>query len=391
MNNRTLNVLIAATFIGGACFAAKERVVRFQNHVRVGYDDNIYNTEDATGSGFITEIVNLTAKASFSSRTDALFYWEPNFNYRFDANPEMVVYQDLYGRLNHAISQRAFLTVSDRFRYQQKEGQVETVTGPSDFDQNYMENDLQGSVDYTLNTISYLKVGAGYEFRTWDDSDYGSGAANNDYTQFRGNGSYVRQLKPNKTEGLLGLNYTDHEYDGSRGGYNSLAFFGGLDQNFTPNVTGFGRLGFSMNSVDSGPSSSDTTTPYIQGGLEVNPSARTSLTGSLGYSVYRAENSFYNAQNRLNIGLGARHDITAKINLAASFSYIYGIYDTDYALPGVSSDLKDTYVTLGLRASYQVNRNNFLEAGYLFKTRTTSGGLSEFDGNRVDVAWRLRL
>ena len=395
MNKRTFQVLAAISIASSATFAAKERVVRFQNHVRVGYDDNIYNTNEKTGSGFITDIVNLSAKLNFSSRSDALFYWQPEFQFRFDADPESVVYQDLYAQLNHAISPRAFLTLSDRFRYQQKEGQTGAAGGgPSDFKQNYIENDLMGALDYTLNDVSYMRLGGGYEFRTWDDSSYGSEGQNNDFTQLKANGSYIRQLIPNKTEGLLGVNYVDHEYEGSRGGFDSFGLFVGADQNFTPDVTGFGRVGFSMNSVDGGStgSSNDSTTPYLDAGLEVNATARTSVNASMGYSIYRAENTFYNAQDRFSIGFGARHDITAKINLAASFSYIHSEYKADYSAGYQPvGDAKDNYVTLALRTSYQVNRNNFLEAGYLFKSRSATGGLNEYDGNRIDVAWRLRL
>ncbi|MDF7826053.1 hypothetical protein P4B35_18630 [Pontiellaceae bacterium B12227] len=399
MTTRSLQVLIALSLVSATSFAAKERVIRFQNHVRVGYDDNIYSTKEKTDSMFITDIVNLSAKLNFSSRTDALIYWEPEFQYRFDADPEMVTYQSLYARLNHALSSRAFLTLSDRFRYQQKEGQAGSIGGaPRDTNQNYYENDLNGAIDYTLNDVSFLKVGLGYEFRIWDDNSYGewqdvTQTGGNDYNRFKADASYFRQLKPNKTQVMGAVNYSDLTYDGDRGGYDSITLLAGVDQNFNPQVTGFGRLGVSMSSIDQVGGSEDTTSPYVQAGLEVNPSARTSFTSSLGYSLARAENSIYNAQDQFNLGFGVRRDITAKISLSGSFNYIYSFYDSSYStINGAPiSDAKDNYLTLGLRCAYQVNRNNFLEAGYLFRTRTTTGGLSEFDGNRIDCAWRLRL
>ncbi|QBG47550.1 hypothetical protein EGM51_09150 [Verrucomicrobia bacterium S94] len=393
MTNRPLQVLIALTLASATSFAAKERVIRFQNHVRVGYDDNIYQTEDAVDSGFITDIVNLTAKFNFSSRTDALFYWEPEFQYRFDADPEFVSYQNLYAQLNHAVSQRAFLTLSDRFRYQQKDGQSDYT---SQDNQNYFENDLLGSVDYTLNEVSFLKLGLGYEFRIWDDSDYGEWQgtgtrSGNNYDLFKADGSYFRQLNPDKTQVMGGVNYGSLTYDGDRGGYDSVTFLVGVDQNFTPTVSGFGRVGYTLTSVDVDNSGSeDTSTPYLSAGLEVNPSARTSITTSLGYSVYRSENSLYNAQDRFNVALGARHDVTAKIALSGSLSYTYSEYDSSYSSFGVD-DAEDNFVTLGLRCSYQVNRNNFVELGYLFRDRSADGPLSDWDGNRIDAAWRLRL
>ena len=401
MTTRSLQVLIALSLVSATSFAAKERVIRFQNHVRVGYDDNIYTTKEKTGSMFITDIINISTKLNFSSRTDALIYWEPEFQYRFDADPEMITYQNLYARLNHALSQRAFLTLSDRFRYQQKEGQ--TGVGLDEFNQNYLENDLKGAIDYTLNDVSFMKIGLGYKFRVWDDSDYGKwqgagiGSGGNDFGQVVADASYFRQMKPNKTQIMGGVNYSDLAYDGDRGGFESTTLMVGIDQNFNPQVTGFGRVGYSMSTIEQIGGSEDANAPYLQAGVEVNPSARTSVTTSLGYSLKRSENSYYNAQDQFNIGLGVRRDLTAKISLSGSFSYIYSFYDSSYVYANGAAieDAKDNYVTLGLRCAYQVNRNNFLEAGYLFRTRSVSGsaasGLSDWDGNRIDVAWRLRL
>jgi len=392
MNKKSCFVLMALAFACASSFAAKERVVRFENQVRLGYDDNIYQQPDKQGSGFITDIINLSTKLNFSSRTDALLYWQPEFRYRFDAEPKFATYQDFYARLNHALSQRAFLTLSDRFRYQLKEGQTGIPGGgTADTNQNYIENDLLGALDYTLNTVSYLKVGAGYEFRIWDDDAYGEGDRNNNYDQITANGSYIRQLKPNKTEGMLGANYNNLEYAGNRGGYDAIAVFGGVDQNFNPHVTGYGRLGASFSSIDGGSGGNDTdnTSPYVQAGLEVNPTARTSFNGSLGYSLSRADNSVYNAQDRFNLGLGVRHDLTAKVSLASALGYTYSYYDGTYARVAGEPDFKDHYLTFTLRASYQINRNNFVDAGYLFADRSTDS--SDWDRNRVDVAWRLNL
>lgn len=369
-------------------YAAKERVVRFQNHVRVGYDDNIYSTEDKQGSGYVTDIINLSTKTTFSSRTDAMLYWQPEFRYRFDAEPNDIMYQDLYARFNHAISQRAFISLWDRFRYQDKEGQ--TGPGVSVIDQRFIENDLNGSLDYTLTSLSSLRVGAGYEMRVWNDDAYGKGTANNDYDQLRGDGSFNYQLVENRTQLMGGLNYVDHQYEGSRGGFESITALVGIDQNFNPDVTGYARVGGTLSDVEYYGSTEDSTTPYLQAGLQVNPTARTSINGSLGYSIYRSENSIYNAQDRFDLTIGVRQDITAKINLAASLSYFLGFYDSAYGSVGIA-DATDNYAMLSLRGSYQLNRNNFLEAGYTFRNRWTSGALYEYDGNIVDIGWRLRL
>lgn len=401
MTKRTLQVLVALAVISGPSFGAVERVVKFQNTVRLGYDDNIYSTSSKTGSAYISDVINLSAKLNFSSRTDALLYWEPEFQYRFDADPETITYQTLYARLNHAVSQRMFLTLSDRFRYQQKEGQ--TGFGLDEYNQNYFENDLMGSLDYTLNDVSFLTLGLGHLFRIWDDSSYGEwqddGTGGNNHSKFTTDFSYYRDLNPNKTKLMGGINYGTLTYDGDRGGYDAATLMVGVDQNFSSTLNGFGRLGYTFASVEGWTSGTqDQSTPYVQAGLESQPSARTSLTSSLGYSLAMADNSVYNAQNKFNFGVGARHDVTAKITLSGSFAYIYSFYDQNYANGSVgaseSIDVKDNYFTLGLRGSYQVNRNNFVELGYLFRTRNVSADdltFNDWDGNRFDVSWRLRL
>jgi len=393
MNKGKIYLLVALSLASATTFAAKERAIRVQNTVRVGYDDNVYQDNGNVSSAFVTDIINISGKMTFSSRSDMLLYWQPEFRYRMDADPEMVTYQDLYARFNHAISQRTFLKISDRFRYQQKDGQ--TGGGVDRANQNFFENDLLGALDFTLSPKGQINLGAGYEFRVWDDENYGKGVQGNNYDQFKANGSYIRELKPNRTQGLLGINYVDHAYDGSRGGFNSTTVFAGVDQNFNANVIGNARLGYSFSNVDGGSATgdSDTSSPYLQAGLDVNPTARTSFTGSLGYSLYQSDNSVYNAQDRFSLGLGVRHDLTGKVSLSSSITYIYSLYDADYARGGgVIDDAQDDYFVFNLRGSYQINRNNFVDAGYQYSNRNSdSAFLNEYDRNVVDIGWRLRL
>ena len=392
MSKGKIFLLVALSVSSTTVLAAKERVVRVSNSVRVGHDDNIYASADKTRSGYVTDIVNISGKLTFSSRTDMLLYWQPEVRYRFDAeNPKLTTYQDVYARLNHAISQRTFVNISDHLRYQDQEAK-DGVTVVSD--QNYLENDLKGAVDYTINSVSQAKAGAGYEFRKWDDNTYGT-VYGNDYDQIRANGSYIRQLRPNTAQGTLGFSYIDHSYEGSRGGFGLSTIYGGVDHNFNPNLIGNISLGYSyVNIEDQNGADENTSRPDLQAGLGFNPTARTSLTGSMGYSIYRAQNSYYNAQDRFNLAVGARHDLTSKISISSSLRYILGYYDSDYAKagPGAEGDAEDSFVIFSLRASYQINRNNFVDAGYSYSERTSdSWRLNEYDRNRVDIGWRLEL
>ena len=399
MNKRLCFLVVIGSVISMQGFAAKERVIRFQNHVRVGYDDNVNMTDnkDAKETGYLTNISQITGKFIFSSRTEAIIFWQPEFRYRFSADPKLVSYQDLYARLDHAISQRLFMTLSDRLRYQDREAQRQGVKSS---DQNYLDNDLQGSLTFTLSSLSNIKVAGGYMTRTWDDDIYGEVRGNN-FDKVSVDASFVRQIFNEKVDGLVGVNYSSLNHEGQRGGYNSVAAYLGIDQIFNPKLTAYGRFGYQASTVDTleattaadVKSSADDSSPYAQGGFDYAASARTSFNGALGYSLTSSENSLYNAQNRLNLGLGMRHDITAKINVSATLSYFYSMYDSDYTT-GISavSDAEDHYTSLALRATYQINRNNFFELGYIYSTRkTNSSNLTDYDRNRVELGWKLRL
>jgi len=395
MSKGKIYLLVVLSLAVAATSMAKESSIRVQNTVRVGYDDNVYQSSSTAeeDTAFISDIVNVSGKLTFSSRTDMLLYWQPEFRYRLDADPKLLTYQDLYARLNHAVSQRTFLQLSDRLRYREKEGQGKGIDTSN---QNYLENELMGSLDYTLDSVSRARLGAAHELRVWDDEDYGQGTNQNDYVQIRADGSFFRELSPNKTTGSLGVSYAGHSYDGSRGGYDSITAYAGIDQNFTPDVDVHAQLGYSFSSIDGdstlGGADSDSSTPYAQASLEINPTARTSLSGSLGYSVYRSQNSFYNAQDRFSMSFGLRHDLTGKISVSTSVDYIHSEYDSAYARDDRPDDASDDFFKFNLRGSYQINRNNFVDAGYHFSTRVSDSALlSEFDRNRIDIGWRLRL
>ncbi len=394
MNKVKYYTLVALAVGSVTAFAGKDSSFHYQNSVRVGYDDNIYQSRDGNQqeTAFITDIMNISGKINFSSRSDLLLYWQPEFRYRLDADPNFVTYQDLYAKLGHGISERTFLEISDRFRLQEKDGQSDL--GATE-DQSFIENDLKAALDFTLSSLSQIKVGGGYEFRTWMDDAYGGGKKNNDYDRFKADGSYVRELRPDTTHAFVGINYVDHQYNGSRGGFDSTTPYLGVDHNFNPKLLGTTQLGYSFSTVDgSTGGSEDTSNPFLQAGLEYNPTERTSFNGLLGYSLSYADNSVYNAQEEFRVGVGARHDLTGKVSLSSLLDYTFSNYDSSFARGDgtVAGDSSEGYIRFSLRGSYQLNRNNFVDIGYEITHRETdSAWLNEYTRNRFDFGWRLRL
>ncbi len=390
MSSKTFCLSVAAVLVAVSAFSEQERVIRIQNNLRFGLDDNIYLDSAEQDSAEIIDVLNISGKLNFSSRSDAVFSYQPEVRYRFDADPKTVTFHDLYGKLDHAVSQRVFLTVSDRLRYQLRDAQAGQVNRT---DSNYLNNDLMGAADITLSSLSKLKVGGGYELRTWDDDNYGMTLGNN-YDTYTASLSLFRELRKGTTQGMVGVEQANTEYDGSRGSFDRTALMVGADHTFNPNMTGFARVGASLNSTDTAVGSDDSTTPYVDAGLDFNPTEKTSFNGNVGYSAYRAQNSFYNSQDQLKVGIGVRHDFTAKINVASSLSYIMSSYDGTLVTPfGTAGlDTNDDSLRFSVRGTYQINRNNFLQLGYEFTDRSVDTTLlPEFTHNRVDIGWRLRL
>ncbi|MCF7848845.1 MAG: outer membrane beta-barrel protein [Kiritimatiellales bacterium] len=384
--NRVIGVVvIGLSLLCATVHAAQERSIHVSNSVRVGYDDNVHHDGVGDSSTYITDILQISAKAVFSARTDLLVYYQPQITYRENATDNKnVMYHLFYAKLNHAISERVFLGVSDRFNFQ---GDDERIQSAID-DLAYWENNIQASLSFTLSSLSQLTVAGGYELRRWSDSTY---AARQDYDEYFASANYQRELRPNTTYGYLGVNFADLEYDSStRGGYEVITGYGGLGHNFTPNVNGSVNLGYSSSSID-GAYGSETTAPYFSGSLQYNPSARTTINGSLTHSLSTSENTVYNIQESTAANLGLRHEFTGRITGVAAVGYTLSQYEADSAVVGSAQmDNDEDYFRFSTRLSYQINRIHFVDVGYEYSTRD-SDIYTDWDRNRYDIGWRFKL
>jgi len=393
----TAMLCMVAVFVG----AERERSIRFQNSLRFGYDDNVYQDDvEEQDTTYIVDTVTLSGKLTFSSRTDMQVYWQPEFVHRFDADPDFVFYQSLYAGLNHAVSQRLFVRINETLRWQEKEGKADVTT-----DQRLFRNTLSASANYTVNPVSEIRLNGAYSFNIWEEDLIGGNVPtvnnpeglNNDYEQYSVGAVYDRELKRNVTHGLVGVDYTDHTYEGNRGGYDSILVYAGATHNFSPHVSGNANLGYSVGNVDNSIDDTSIPAPYARAGLAYNPTARTQFTTSAGYSFQYADNSFWNVSEEIDATIGIRHDLSAKVSVSSSLTYYMSFYKSDYLsrngdAQGLQGDADDQFVRFTLRGSYQLNRNNFLDAGYEYSTRVTDTSLlREFDRNRFDIGWRIRL
>jgi len=390
MNRVTTFSIIGLTWLCATAFSAQERSIHLTNQIRVGYDDNVYHDRDKDSTAYIKDILQISAKAVFSGRTDLLVYYQPEITYRSEASDENKDVQRhlLYAQLNHAISERVFLGITDRFNYRGDDERTEDFGKYNDL--AYWENNAQASLSLAVNALSQLTVAGGYELRRWNDDDY---AEWQDYDKYFGSATYRRELHRDTTYGYVGAKYENLDYDaGLRGEYEVITGYGGIGHNFTPNVNGSINAGYSKADVE-GTSDTQTSAPYISGSIQYNPSARTALSASISRSLTTSDNSCYNIQEATSFNVGLRHDFTARISGVASFGYTISEYDSDQVALYTGKKLPDNnedYLRFTARLSYEINRMNFVDIGYEFTTRD-SDIYQDWSRNRVDIGWRLKL
>lgn len=389
MSKKLICFLVAgAALTVASTDAARDRSISFQNSVRIGFDDNVYLTSNnETSTVYITDIAMLSAKARFSSRTDAQLFYQPELRYRVDAEPKVALYQDLYAGLNHAASERVSLSASDRFRFINKDS-LPGSTGQSN-EQNLTENFAQGSANVMVGSMNDILLAAGHKMRMWEDDAY---AKLNDFTVMTLDGSFQRELLPNTTYGFVGSKYDQISYDSdTRGGYDSLTVYGGGGHSFSSKLEANARVGYSLAAVDAGSLAGvDSDTPYFSGGIDYKPSSRTSMSLKMGYSLYQSNNSFYNAQQRLELGGALKHDLTGKFTVVAGANVYQDDYSADAAIQAGAKDADEMLIRLHVRGVYQLTRRNFLEAGYAMSQRT-SDFFGDYSRNQIDMGWRLKL
>ncbi len=360
----------------------------FENHVRFGYDNNVFSDSEGkeTSSAYISDHFTVASKHVFSSHADLLIYWQPEFRYRLDVDDSSIFYQDLFVQYINSLSPRVLLLVKDHFRSADRE----PITGdPEGQDIQYTDNDLSANVKYQVSDRDDLSLSTGYTLRRWSESAPNTSFI--DYDAFTLGGLYSRSLSQGSSFAKAGMSYYTHEYDLGRGGLDSVTFYGGYDRIFNPLLVGSMQLGVTQAEVeDASHDETDSTSPHFEAGLDYTLSSRTRLNSSVSYSLQAARNSVsHNASKRWDAVVGFKHEITAKIDFASSFSYVRRNYEAEYSRSEAQSSREDSYYLLNLLATYQINRNHYVEMGVNNTLYDSTG--RDYDRNRVFMGWKLKL
>ncbi len=375
--------------------AATSDSFTFSNYIRFGYDDNIYQeTNNEEESSYISDILNLSGKVQFSNRAELLLYWQPEIRYRFEAEEKALFLQDLYAKYINAINQSSKIQITDRYRY----SELDANQSGDNASKEYAENDLKGSYNNQLNERNSINLSAGFTTRR-NENDSSVYSQTRDFDRYNLSGIISRNLDRDKRTVSLGYIFSEHEIENNAGGIESGTLFLGYDRIFNPQLLGSIQLGYTDAEIEqkNGNSNlsvtSDSSNPYFEIGFNYDLSERTSLSSSFNHSLRYSTSSAYNAEERSDWLIALSHDLTAKINLNVSFSYVKADYESDFLreITTTPGD-EDESTILNIRADYQINRNHFVELGYQGRSRNTEVlADGDYDRNRIYFGWKLQL
>lgn len=447
MNKVKLWVPVLVGLMVGQLFADGERPFGLVNTLRFGYSDNIYRNQSDKGSAFVTDIVDLSFKAALSDRTDFIAKSQLVL-LDDDANSNGKLYPNLYAMLNHNISPRLLLRLSEIYRSGEKSGQGSDVGAEKNVRYNYFYNKVESSADYVLTDKDRLQ-GSLYHEMVRHDSEIDE----LDYSVVGGGVAWKRDLIPQRTYSTVNLSPRYVNYDNYRAHTNSASYLlgydtntlvssyrqrtgyeldndasaqemdisGGLNHTFNPNWQGHVQAGVTLiqnsmpdtmlvdNYVDVGPTNTSTVSttssvekngdnlrvsPLFNSGLVYSPSARTRLTGDFSIRHQPSSENRYNGQDSTELSFGAQHDLTAKLMAKATVRFANIRFDQEEQRNGAADTSNESktqnMMDLDFRLTYKLNRINFLEVGVQHREMNGDGSES-WKENRADVGWRVEL
>lgn len=359
----------------------------------------------------MTDIIDLSFRAALSDRTDLMV--KSQLNVLTDTGDSQL-YPNLYVMLNHSVSPRLLLRLSEYYRSGDKSGSGSSTASNDNNDRyDYFYNKVEGSADYVLTGRDHLLGTLSHEMLQHDTE-----IDSLDYTTIGGTVSWKRELIQQRTYATLNLGQRRTTYDNqpvdtaTRVHLDDQAYFdatdlsAGLNHTFNPNWLGY----FEAGATYVQPHFSDardlrypppeffdeaenekSVNPLFRGGLTYTPSPRTRLTGDITQSYQASDNDGYGGQNTTELALGAQHDITAKLMVKATARFANVQYDSQDSTTGNPTDETEDRMDLELRFTYKLNRMNFLELGLRHSESDQSEGDDSYKQNVVDIGWRVEL
>jgi hypothetical protein len=386
--------LFALIAFQGIAQAGESRPVQLNNRMRFEYDDNIYQTKtDKTDSfKFIEEVellVNFTLPQTFVS-----LRYRPSFVWWDKREPDQTDLQhegDFV--LNHTFSPRLALSMVDTLRRGVQPEEIDNNVVVREED-NFYYNTLNGTLTYSIRPQTRVEVAGRYILLRYDDDAV---STNEDFDLYVG-GLTLRQQVVRETTILGSIRLESVDYNGFDRGSDSLFLGAGVEQVFSPNLLGSLSGGYQNKEFNDDAISSQSS-PYGDVSLTYLPSPATRITAGGGYSLFETDVFPFANQERTQLFLSLAHDFTARLSFYLTGGWTRGNYD---AAQSVEQDTvksgEENILQISGRATYKVNRNNWLEAGWQYVDfdsglEYTSGSAirESYIRNRIDVGWKTRF
>ena len=398
---KKIEILCAAAVLAAFTMEAAAEF-RLSNRVRIGYDDNIYQTEkNAVDSVRIIEEIEATLNQVLDNTYLGITY-RPSFLWVEARNgDEWDVLHTLNFNFIQEFTPRLTLNLSDTLRA----GQLPELTD-GDYivreDEDNIYNAALASLTYEFRPGTRLDLSGRYltlrYTEKWPDPTTGKDLHDFDNYDSAVAGLSLRQQLGSLTTASADVRYQTLKYEESPEGFNrdsDMVFAGlGIEQTFSPSLLGNLRGGVEQRMYDDSDMYDDQTMPYVEGSLTWMPTPATRMTLALSYSVYESDITNYMSQDRTYASLSLAHALTAKLHFFCSAAFTHGEYDKDYAnknMPGLEGGDEDS-VSVSGRLAYQVAPNNWLELNYQYiRLDSEVRDRLSYDNNRVDVAWKIQI
>jgi hypothetical protein len=386
--SKVISAAVLSMFVmAGVSWSAEgPQTYQLKNRLRVEYDDNIYETRrDKTDSWKIIEELELLLNLNFEQTFLGLRY-RPSFVWWDNRkNDDTDWHHDFDLVFSHNFTPRLSLSIKDTLRIAENPELIEggaVVRENNDFTYNI----LNGVLSYLVQPQTRVEASGRYTLLRYDDN---SVSDIEDYDIYAAGLTLRHQLKAS-TAVLGDLRVEDVNYDGPDRDSTSQYVGLGLEQIFSPNLLGSIRAGYQHKDFDASGLGSESS-PYADGSITYLPSPATRITAGAGYSMFEADVFPFANQNRTLIYASIAHDLTARISLYIAGSYQLSEYDADDAIGGGAvTDGDEEIWQFSTRASYKLNRSNWLELGWQYLT-LDSDLRDDFDRNRFDIGWRTVL
>ena len=381
-----------------AMAASAESPIHVNNRLRLGYDDNIYQSDDLPelnrtpqGSLRVVEEIELLVNLNME-RTYIGLRYRPSLIWYNEREPSSSDFlNDLDLNVVHNFSPSLTLSLSDTLRAGELPELQDGEYVVREKDDNYY-NSAMATLSYNLRPETRLDLSGRYITLMYDTDS--PAKDNNDYYSIVG-GLTLRQQLASRSTVMGDLRYQTLTYNDSNADFNrdATTIFAGLgvEQTFTPQLLGSLRGGVESRSYDDD-LYDDNTKPYVEGSMTFLPTPATRITASASYTIYESDVDLYLSQDRTYFSLSAAHDFTSKLSLYASGAYTLNAYTEEYSLDSELGDADENSFLFSTRLAYRVNRINWIEAGWQYVQMDSDlANRESYKRNRIDIGWKIQL